>query len=104
MSTSRTLSDEHASMVASLESLVRERKRLALKRSVLESCVTLATAITESAMAQDELTDELQALLSAVLARQAVAHARLVQRARAEEWLDVVLARATARVTEEVLT
>jgi hypothetical protein len=104
MSTSRLLSDQHASMVASLDRLVRERKRLALKRSVLESCVALSTAITESAMAQDELTDELQALLGAVLARQAVAHTRLVRRARAEEWLDAVLDRATARVTEEVLT
>lgn len=104
MSTSRTLSDEHRSLVIRLDQLVRERKRFALRRSVLESSVALSTAITGSAMAHDELTDELQTLLSAVLARQAVAHGRLAGRARAEEWLDIVVTHAVTRVTREVLT
>lgn len=104
MSTSRTLSDEHRSLILRFARLRRERKRVALGRYRLESSVAVSVAITKSVMeGEDELTDEVQTLLSVILPRQASAHARLAGRAHAEQWLDVVLEHALKRVTTEVL-
>lgn len=104
MSNSRTLSDEHRDLVLRFDRLRRERKRFALTRTVLESSDGLSKTITETVLAEGELTEELQTLLSVTLARQATANGRLAGRAKPEEWLDFILAHALKRVTEEVLT
>jgi hypothetical protein len=104
MSTSRTLSDDEQKVVLRFVRVRRERQRYALTRTVLESSVALSKIITEAILARENLSDELQELLSVVLARQAAAHGRLAGRTHPEAWLDVVAAHALERVTEEVLT
>ncbi|GAA3468698.1 hypothetical protein GCM10018965_032510 [Nonomuraea roseola] len=104
MSSSRILSDEHADLVLRFDRVRRERRRVALRRAALESSVALSTAITKFVLAQEELTDELQTLLSVVLARQATARGRLAGRAHPERWLDLVVAHAVKQVRAEVLT